>query len=90
VQYGFSPLLGFFLTVFLPDGRRVVYDRSIPEYDDLRGFLDALVRAGVFEQAQVEDALGLLLVVEDLADIEEPEVRQIAVIISNLKQAASE
>jgi hypothetical protein len=84
VQYGVSPLMGYWAVVFLPDGRRAAYDRATPDYTDLPGLLGFLVQTGVFDQEQVQAAQspGENAVPEDIEDLD------VRLVVSNLKRAA--
>lgn len=89
LSYGFSPLLGFFVTILEP-GRKVEYDALDDAYRGLPGLLDTLVREKLFAREQVEEALESLLVVDSPEDIDDEAVRQVAVMVVDLKQAAAD
>ena len=91
VAYGFDQRgLGFFASINRGKERPVEYDALSDNYRGLPGLLDALVNAHVFSRDQIQEALGALPIIDTPEDIEDPIVRQAAVIIINVKQAAGE
>jgi len=49
-----------------------------------------LIASGVFSRDQVEEALEAMLMVDSVAEVEDLDIRQIALIVERLKQAAGE
>lgn len=90
VAYGYDRALGFFLEVRSPGGRLVEYDALGDRYDGLPGLVDALIESGVFQRDQVEEALEAMLTVDSAAEVEDLDIRQIALMVERLKQAAGE
>jgi len=89
LSYGYDRLMGFFVTVKCGDLQKAEYDALNDDYDGLRGLLGVLVETGAYRQEEVEEALTCLMT-SDSADIEDRAVRQVAVIIENVKRAAGE
>jgi len=88
--YGYDRALGLFLEVRSPGGRLVEYDALGDGYDGLPGLIDALIESGVFSRNQVEEALEAMLMVDSVAEVEDLDIRQIALMVERLKQAAGE
>jgi len=90
IAYGYGRALGFFLEVRSPGGRLVEYDALGDRYDGLPGLVDALIESGVFQRDQVEEALEAMLTVDSAAEVEDLDIRQIAMMVERLKKAAGE
>ncbi len=88
--YGYDRALGFFLEVRRPGGRLVEYDALGDRYDGLPGLIDALIESEVFLRDQVEEALEAMLMVDSAAEIENSDIRLVALMVETLKQAAGE
>jgi len=90
IAYGYDPAVGFFLDVECPGRMLVEYGALSDDYDGLPGLIDALIASGVFSRDQVEEALEAMLMVDSVAEVEDLDIRQIALIVERLKQAAGE
>ena len=90
VTYGFDRHVGFFCTVTRGRNRLVDYDSFHPDYADLPGLLHSLVVAGVVTQDDMNEALRILPLVEDVQEIDDNDVRLAVEILSNLKNDAGQ
>ena len=90
--YGWNPTLGWFCTLY--QGERIVaayHARTAPD-SRLKGVVGLLVEHGYFEGSgadAVVEAYDLLQVVDDVEDIEDPDIRRAAQVLVNLKKAAN-
>jgi len=90
ITYGWDAALKFFLVAVRHRRRLLDYDATISGYDGLRGLLKALVASEVYSQDQLETGLDALLRVCCVEEIEDQHVREVALIVTNLKKAVAD
>ena len=90
VTYGFDRHVGFFCVVTQGRNKLGDYDSLCPGYTGLPGLLHNLVVAGVVTQDDINEALRILPLVDEVPEIDDNYVRLAAEIISNLKNDAGQ
>ena len=90
VTYGLDRRIGFFCTVTQGRFKMGDYDSLCPDYTGLSGLLLNLVVAGVVTQDDMNEALRILPLVEDVQEIDDNDVRLAVEILSNLKNDAGQ
>ena len=87
---GYDRALGFFCEV--RRGGRIVeeYDLLTCHPNTLQGLLDLLIDHGFLKRPDLEEALTLLMTIRNPSEIRDETVRQAALLVYRLKEAAGE
>jgi len=88
IHYGFTPSLGFLVSVARAGRLQVTYHSIVTDHTGLSGLLDVLGDFGVFEGEQLREALCAVLLAGSEDDIDDTDVRQLVRIIQDLKQVS--
>lgn len=85
LHYGFEPDLGFSISIVRYGKLQVAYHSIVRDHTGLSGLLDALIDFGIFSRGQVQEAMCALLLAGSADDVDDTDVRQLALIIQELK-----